>query len=584
MATTLPTPTRRTAAAPAPRVPRIEPPRRTVQADQPSATDDRRHERLERERGGFILGLMHRLWMSLALGAILGIPIVVGTADFPYGIVAAGVASSLLTNALVWYTTRGSERWRSWYKFLIPALDVLNVSLVFAALGSYALVSVYVYVVAIYLVVLGTALGNYVAVLGVIGAVSAGVWRIQTHGGGRDAFVALLVAVLVMVVSSALLLLGVGAMIRRIADARRALGLVERGDLTARASEAVMDDVGFLSRSLNRTTDGMSVMIDGVQREAEDVAAMSEELASGAEELSASAEEATAVIEQLAARLAQQQIEAREAQRHASSTRDASAQFMQGADVVRREADDLVAKAHESRIVIGRAAETLVSVGGRVRETAVAVGALAPVSEQLAEFVDAISAIARQTNLLALNAAIEAARAGEHGKGFGVVAEEIRRLADESARSALEMAPRVQQVHTQIATALTGMQAREVEVRDLGAIAAESNTALGQVTDGVQTLAARLVDARTLQEAQAEAIGTLAQTIERLEQASVEAGRFATDAQQTAAAQSTAADGLAVVSQQLAESSERARAATTWFKTAARAGGSPDIVPNRPPR
>ena len=93
-----------------------------------------------------------------------------------------------------------------------------------------------------------------------------------------------------------------------------------------------------------------------------------------------------------------------------------------------------------------------------VRSSGREVDELQQFSERIATFVETIQGIARQTNLLALNAAIEAARAGEHGRGFGVVAEEVRKLADGSARAADEVATTMKFVQKQIGKVVETMR------------------------------------------------------------------------------------------------------------------------------
>lgn len=108
---------------------------------------------------------------------------------------------------------------------------------------------------------------------------------------------------------------------------------------------------------------------------------------------------------------------------------------------------------------IDNAEQTMKSLEKTVHESAEAIQALGERSKEIGQIVETISAIADQTNLLALNAAIEAARAGEHGRGFSVVAEEVRKLAEQSAAAAEQINQLIQNVQAETANAVKTMHA-----------------------------------------------------------------------------------------------------------------------------
>jgi methyl-accepting chemotaxis protein len=145
---------------------------------------------------------------------------------------------------------------------------------------------------------------------------------------------------------------------------------------------------------------------------------------------------------------------------------------------------------------VARALATLLELREVVQGSNREVIKLAQASYRITDFVGTIQGIARQTNLLALNAAIEAARAGEHGRGFAVVADEVRKLADASARASGEVASTVKQIREQIDAYVETMEAgfaRVAGVEELskGASAAFEGivSAVIQVRDAAQRVA-----------------------------------------------------------------------------------------------
>jgi methyl-accepting chemotaxis protein len=272
---------------------------------------------------------------------------------------------------------------------------------------------------------------------------------------------------------------------RRLRRVRQALARAQEGDFTGRLPDRHLDDIGFLSVSVNGMSHAVGDVVRQIQEHAGSLAALSHTLRSTAEEVQAAArvigdatsqgaEEAGQQLELVASGEFAVQAIARES----ADLRVEAARSMEAARALRGEAEE-----HAGRVE--RAGSLLVELTDDYRRLAAAVDALEAAGARVSGFVTAIGEIAEQTNLLALNAAIEAARAGEQGRGFAVVAGEVRQLAAQASASATDVAGVVEQTATALAEVRGRLQAGSTRIEGVGAVAGAGKDSLGIIVEGL---------------------------------------------------------------------------------------------------
>ena len=179
-------------------------------------------------------------------------------------------------------------------------------------------------------------------------------------------------------------------------------------------------------------------------------------------------------------------------------------------------AAQVAGNARKGQQVVAQAVHEMQKVAEIVRNSAAIVGNLGAKSEKISEFVGVINDIADQTNLLALNAAIEAARAGEQGRGFAVVADEVRRLADRTVASTKEIRLMVNEIQKEAMLAVASIEKGKSEAEVSERLSNEAEDSLNHIVHSIEEIEHMIAQIATASEEQAATSTTIAESLEEI--------------------------------------------------------------------
>jgi methyl-accepting chemotaxis protein len=273
------------------------------------------------------------------------------------------------------------------------------------------------------------------------------------------------------------------------------LGLIASGDLTARMEgefknnyKVYQNQINGVAASLEEVVSQVTDSVAATVSASTQISASSEEMATGAQEQSTQTVEIASAVEEMTKTILETTKNAADAADSAKKSGDFA---KEGGHVVKETIEGM-----------GRIAEV-------VNKSAETVQALGKSSDQIGEIIQVIDDIADQTNLLALNAAIEAARAGEQGRGFAVVADEVRKLAERTTKATKEIAQMIKQIQKDTGEAVESMQLGTTEVEKGKMLTDRAGNALREIianADEVVNIITQVASASHEQSAAAEQI------------------------------------------------------------------------------
>jgi methyl-accepting chemotaxis protein len=368
-----------------------------------------------------------------------------------------------------------------------------------------------------------------------------------------------------LAIGGALLAICLGLFISRtitrpIKEAVDVANSLANGDLSINVESRSTDETGMMMVSMKAMTKNLHTIVSKLSDTSTQVAAAANQLHSTAELTATGAEEVAAQASTVAT-----------AGEEMSAT---SSDIAQNCQMAAESAQRASQSAHSGSEVVEKTVAVMGQIANKVQATARTVESLGIRSEQIGAIIGTIEDIADQTNLLALNAAIEAARAGEHGRGFAVVADEVRALAERTTRATKEIGEMIKAVQKETKEAVDSMEQGVQQVETGTLEAAKSGDALREILEQINDVTMQVNQIATAAEEQTATTGEISSNMMQITQVVQDTAGGAHQSA-TAAAQ---LNGNAIELQRLV-SQFKLQKTKSWEQEAEKAGWTSVLIP-----
>jgi methyl-accepting chemotaxis protein len=344
---------------------------------------------------------------------------------------------------------------------------------------------------------------------------------------------------------------------------------LSQGDLQQRTDADMPGEFRTLADAMNHASIALSRIVSGAATTAEEVAQSASDLASASKQISASAGEVADAVEEVSHGAESQVAQLRQVNEALDGIRTRGDNLVGGAQEVHSLASSIEAEAHDKRLEIDRALKILFDVRTIVEQAAAQVRELNTTATDINKFVVSVSRIAEQTNLLSLNAAIEAARAGEAGRGFGVVASEVRKLADQTQAAADDVVKMTETVTTRVAATTKAMEQGVIQVGEIERVSRELDSALSTILSAAERTRTAASAVTTAATENARAVDSAAANLSLVARTAESHATSAMEVSASTEEQSAACEQMSLASTQLFHGSHVLRDLVGELKTAA---------------
>ncbi|MFH5778959.1 methyl-accepting chemotaxis protein [Heyndrickxia oleronia] len=268
---------------------------------------------------------------------------------------------------------------------------------------------------------------------------------------------------------------------------------IAAGDMTHRIDIRSKDELGQVSSDLNGMLDNLNGLIRTVQVNASQVAASSEQLNVSTDQTAQAAQVVAGTVDSVTAGTLQQIDSTKKAAETVVRMSNTFQEISSDSDEVAKRSEDAVQKAKLGEESVHSAMTQMETIKETVNNAATIIAKLGERSNEIGQIVDAISEISNQTNLLALNASIEAARAGEHGKGFSVVANEVKKLAEQSNQAAGQIGELIKEIQIDTDTAVNSINKGTHEVNKGSEVVQTTGETFNEITSIVSRVSQQMI-------------------------------------------------------------------------------------------
>jgi len=280
------------------------------------------------------------------------------------------------------------------------------------------------------------------------------------------------------------------------------VGQMDQADLNTKLSSDRDDEIGSLQRGFDKFVDSIKETLQLVSQASDAVACASSEISSSTEEMAAGTQEQSNQSAEVSSAVEEMTKTIIENSKNAVQTAETAKRARGAAEQGGKVVEATVAGMHLIASVVKQSADTIKALGNS--------------SDQIGEIIGVIDDIADQTNLLALNAAIEAARAGEQGRGFAVVADEVRKLAERTTKATKEIASMIKTIQNDTKGAVISMNEGTKQVDEGIKLAERAGISLKEITYVSQTVTDMITQIAAASEQQSTASEQISKNVEAI--------------------------------------------------------------------